>query len=667
MKPYLFIGCTVGSLLIACTLQAQTYLPVKVTGFNQDVVAETGTNVATATSSMIDGNKNITNHVMYSTAFARANSLQGGIDSSGTIVSGTHTWQMESFAGKNALYLSLQANIDSTLSAGNLTLSTPAYYSRLSLLLFSTEGNSFINIDLNYADGTSARAVTNASVVDWYFGANAVYQNFGRIQRDSFPPFTVDGVGANNPRMYSVDFLANCGSQDKLLKSVTITDTGNVNSTSSFFPRIVVMAVSGVPVQPFAFNPTVLPARCGSADNGIVTLNVTGGVKPFTYAWNTTPAQTTNVAAGLSSGTYSCTVTDSNGCVRTYTANVPLVTPAAVIANATKSLVCSGSATTLYADTTSAVAGTYTWTPGYMNGSAVSVSPTTATDYIVSKQDIYGCTSADTIHISVKPTPGSAFTVDPDAVCPNTPLVVTYTGTASATATWNWNNFAGAAIQSGTGQGPYNIVYKTGGTYTIQLQVTDNGCVSPVTSRQVSINGPLSMPVVAVGTATSTSIIFTWQPVPGATGYIVSINGGPYITPSSGIMGTSHQLTSVQPASSFTINVIALGVESCRNSAPGTATGHTLQDEIFIPNSFTPNNDGKNDVFRVYGNAIAAVTMKIFNQWGELIYEGNDTQGGWDGMHKGKVQPMGVYIYAIKIKLTNGAEMIRKGAVNLLH
>jgi gliding motility-associated-like protein len=113
--------------------------------------------------------------------------------------------------------------------------------------------------------------------------------------------------------------------------------------------------------------------------------------------------------------------------------------------------------------------------------------------------------------------------------------------------------------------------------------------------------------------------------------------------------------------------VIALGVKSCQNSSPGKATAKTLTDEIFIPNTFTPNGDGKNEVFKAYGNVIAGITMKVFNQWGELIYETNSMTAGWNGTHKGKLQPVGVYYYAIRIRLTDGTETLRKGAVNLLH
>jgi gliding motility-associated-like protein len=438
------------------------------------------------------------------------------------------------------------------------------------------------------------------------------------------------------------------------------------DTSASAGSRALVLALSGEAIQPYSITPAILPARCGSVNNGYILLNVSGGVKPFTYSWNTTPQQTTPFASGLPAGTYTCTITDSNGCVRPYTATVTLVTPAPVVAKATSMQVCAGTPTTIYADTANAAKSTYTWNPGGVVGSAITVSPTTTTSYIVNAEDQYGCTSADTIDITVKPSATASFTVNPNPACPNTPQIVTYTGNATAAAAFNWNAFAGAAVQSGSGQGPYSIQFAQAGTYTLQLQVTVNGCTASA-SKQVTVNAPLATPVVTVASVTSSTITFNWQAVPGATGYIVSVNGSPYITPTSGSLGTTHSIINLQPVEKITISVIALGVDACRNSDIGKATGTTLTDEVFIPNSFSPNGDGKNEFFRAYGNAISGINMKIFNQWGELLYEGNDVSTGWDGKQKGKVQPMGVYFYVMRIKFANGTESIRKGSVNLLH
>lgn len=660
-KTFLFTGMLLGLLLVQTGSYAQTYAPIAVTGFQHDIVADTGKSVLATTTTMIDGSPFVARHCLYTAAFAANNGLTGGMVDNGTIVNGKRTYQLAPYIGRNALYLSRTGKVDSTVNDGTLTLTTPDYYARMSLLAFSTEGASNINVNINYTDGTTERALTNASLADWYVGyTNVMYSGCGRIGRDTTAPFSVDGVGTW-PHFFGFDFIVNCSNQNRMVQSVTVSDTSA--STGS---RAIIMALSGEKILPYSLTPTVLPARCGNTNNGYISLTVSGGVKPFTYSWNTTPVQTTAFASGLPAGTYSCNITDSNGCVRTYTGTVSLVTPAPVVANASSLQVCAGTPTTIYADTVNVTPGTYTWNPGSVTGSAIVVSPTTTTSYIVNAEDIYGCTSADTILITVNPSPTASFTVNPDPVCPNTPQLVTYTGNANAAATYNWNGFAGATVQYGSGAGPYSIQFPNGGTYTLKLQVTENGCTASVT-KQVTVNAPLATPVVTVATVTSSTISFSWQPVPGATGYIVSVNGSPYITPTSGSMGTTHSIVNLQPVEQITISVIALGVEACQNSAIGKAAGTTLTDQVYIPNSFTPNGDGKNEFFRAYGNVIAGINMKIFNQWGELIYEGSDVSTGWDGKQKGKLQPIGVYFYVMKIKLTNGTESIRKGSVNLLH
>jgi len=56
----------------------------------------------------------------------------------------------------------------------------------------------------------------------------------------------------------------------------------------------------------------------------------------------------------------------------------------------------------------------------------------------------------------------------------------------------------------------------------------------------------------------------------------------------------------------------------------------------------------------------------VYDQWGELIYTSLNQANGWDGTYKGKQQPVGVYIYTVKIKLSDGTEVIKKGSVNLV-
>ncbi|MEN9497301.1 MAG: hypothetical protein RL750_200, partial [Bacteroidota bacterium] len=84
------------------------------------------------------------------------------------------------------------------------------------------------------------------------------------------------------------------------------------------------------------------------------------------------------------------------------------------------------------------------------------------------------------------------------------------------------------------------------------------------------------------------------------------------------------------------------------------------------PNTFTPNGDGRNDLLNVYGNYIASAEFRIFNQWGELIFYTTDHTKGWDGTHKGKAQPIGVYAYTLKVVLQDNTIKIKTGSINLI-
>ena len=78
--------------------------------------------------------------------------------------------------------------------------------------------------------------------------------------------------------------------------------------------------------------------------------------------------------------------------------------------------------------------------------------------------------------------------------------------------------------------------------------------------------------------------------------------------------------------------------------------------DIFIPNAFSPNGDGNNDVFQLFGdvNTIAFLDVMVFNRWGEKVFESSNHHFTWDGTYKGEVVPQGAYIYTAKIVFING-------------
>ncbi|MNE44299.1 hypothetical protein D3C80_1385190 [compost metagenome] len=182
--------------------------------------------------------------------------------------------------------------------------------------------------------------------------------------------------------------------------------------------------------------------------------------------------------------------------------------------------------------------------------------------------------------------------------------------------------------------------------------------------------GKLDAPVVSTSAVTATSITFAWPAVTNAVGYEVSVdNGLNWTAPSSGAAGTTHMVSGLQPNQRVTIRVRAVGQLACQLSDATTFTGNSdnpLGNNIFVPNTFTPNNDGKNDVLYVYGNTIAKIQLRVYSQWGQFIYESLKIENGWDGTFKGQMQPNGVYVYYLEVEFNDGTKATKKGTITLL-
>ncbi|TAL57928.1 MAG: gliding motility-associated C-terminal domain-containing protein, partial [Bacteroidetes bacterium] len=87
---------------------------------------------------------------------------------------------------------------------------------------------------------------------------------------------------------------------------------------------------------------------------------------------------------------------------------------------------------------------------------------------------------------------------------------------------------------------------------------------------------------------------------------------------------------------------------------------------FYIPNAFSPNGDGENDIFYVRGNCIKELTFIIYNRWGEKVFETTDPKICWDGIYKGKPLNTAVFVYYMEATLTNGEKINRKGNISLI-
>jgi gliding motility-associated-like protein len=85
-----------------------------------------------------------------------------------------------------------------------------------------------------------------------------------------------------------------------------------------------------------------------------------------------------------------------------------------------------------------------------------------------------------------------------------------------------------------------------------------------------------------------------------------------------------------------------------------------------VPNAFTPGRFGQNSTVRVQGFGIARMTWRIYNRWGQVVYESNNRKGGWDGTFKSQPQPMDVYAYTLDVEFTDGTKIRKTGDITLI-
>lgn len=294
--------------------------------------------------------------------------------------------------------------------------------------------------------------------------------------------------------------------------------------------------------------------------------------------------------------------------------------------------------------------------------------------YYLEATNSNGCSSPTRTAVSVVATPAPGkptVTGNDNGVCPGKTATLTAAST-TAGVNFRWYTVATGGTPIYTGVTFVTPALNANTTYYVEA-FTTGGCISAGqrTSVQVSIAQPLPAPVVVVDNTTATTITFRWSSVTGAQRYEVTLdNGVTFIPPSSGANGTTHTVTGLQPNQSATIQVRAIGASECETSALSTAiTGKTSNPQgnnIFVPNLFSPNGDGINDIEYVYSTSIAQLEFRVYNQWGQLVFTSKDQRQGWDGTMSGQKQPVGVYVYILRATMQDGTVITKKGNITLM-
>jgi len=265
--------------------------------------------------------------------------------------------------------------------------------------------------------------------------------------------------------------------------------------------------------------------------------------------------------------------------------------------------------------------------------------------------------------ISVNPVPTSTFTLN-SPLCVKKNSTINYTGNGSSSGTYQWD-FNGGNVLSGTGMGPYIVNWSNAGTFNVTLIVSDSGCSSSPTIVPVTVY-PLPNPDFIPNPQTA------YIDEPLITFYDQSLNTTIWFwnfgEPSSGTDNYSSLQSPTHSYSSegeFTVWLIATSSDGCIDSI-SSEVQITDFYSFYVPNTFTPNADGKNDFFQPYGTDMSDYELYIFNRWGEQIFKSEPKNQPWNGKYNGNEVETGVYAWLLLYTNKKGVERMASGRVTLL-
>jgi len=492
--------------------------------------------------------------------------------------------------------------------------------------------------DLNGCTGTASGVVGNSGGLS--LTASSTNENCGNSNGTA----TATPVGGTAPISYS---WSNSGNTQLItglpagVYSVTATDANGCSSIAS----TTITNIAG-PSAPLS---NIINESC-SQHNGSVTVAPINGTTPYTYSWSNGCGITVN--SNLVAGVYSVTVTDANNCQAintvTITDSPPPILSVGTITDATCGFL-DGSATINIAGGQTPY--TFQWNNGQVTQNLIGVAGGT---YSMTVTDANSC--KDTVSLTVNVIGGpSASVTTITASCGqlNGSATVTATG-GSGTYTYSWSN----------GQSTSTITNLAAGNYSVT--VDDGVCTFTSSGIVGNVPGPVADFSVNPPTITLGEGVFViTDNSTGASTWNWDFGDGHSAT------GSNPQPFYYSGAGSYTITLIVTDINGCTDSIQHSVF---VQDifTFYVPNSFTPNGDGKNDVFMPTGYNIDMNTfnMHIFDRWGQEVFSTTDMSKPWNGtIYNTKSYEkvvMGVYVYKISLKDLNGIKHEYYGRITVI-
>ncbi|MEI6348500.1 MAG: T9SS type B sorting domain-containing protein [Bacteroidota bacterium] len=449
--------------------------------------------------------------------------------------------------------------------------------------------------------------------------------------------------------------LTASGGSTYLWNTAATTAAITVNPTITTTYTVTVTTASGcsaTATQIVTANPLPIPVITGVlaiCPEDTTTLTASGGVG---YNWSNGPIIATNTVSPLVSTTYTVTVTNQNGCTQTTSAFVTRNNnPVISVIDSTIETCTFGNGSLHLIVTTGIEPYHYNWSNG--GGDSSTISNLSAGTFTVTVTDNAGCTVVQSIPISNSPAPILTLGNVIDDHCNSAigeAMVIATGGTGNYSYSWN----------TVPAQVNLNANHLLTGTYL--AIVNDDYCSDSVIVTIGNIPGPTAdfEPVPYSALSSNPEIRFQNQST-GQTSNYWSFGDGE-------VSSTENPVHFYNNPQSYTVVLEVVDDFLCTDTASHVVT--IIEDiNIFIPNTFTPNGDGINEVFRPYGSgySLSGYAMNIYNRWGEMVFYSNVFEKGWDGKISGeKLNINSVFSYRIVIYDLNGKDYIYTGHVTML-
>ncbi|MBK8846914.1 MAG: gliding motility-associated C-terminal domain-containing protein [Bacteroidetes bacterium] len=539
---------------------------------------------------------------------------------------------------------------------GNYTISWNNGLATGSSVTMTLFGDTTLAIELTDNCGTPAQYDTiKVTVVPEIKASSIVNQNvscFGGNDGSS----TVTQTGGFAPFSYqwsngaTTATNANCSAGTY---TITVTDskgcTGTTTVTITEPPQLTIAPITG--------------ATICIGESSLIAPTYGGGTPGYQYLWSNGATTATINVSPIVTTSYTVTVTDTKNCTTTAVALITVRPPLSFTFVTPNTTICKGKTLTVTA-TVKGGDGNYQYSfNGGAFGAANSLTFLVTQDtiiYIVVKDSCTTPQITDTIEVISIDAPIVNFSWDPSAGCQPLTVIFKDSTKAVANSTYLWKFGDG---NTSTLVNPVHV-YKNYGIYDVSLTVTTpQGCETSLLKPQII--EVYERPVA----------LFEWSPKDPSLFYPMvyfydQSSGNP--TQWTWTFGDSSLFSFEQnpnhqyeDTGKYVVTLLVSNQYGCTDSIEFIIE---VKDNFtfYIPNTFTPNGDGKNDYFAVLGINYERFTTRILNRWGQPVFETN-APNFWDGNDfNGKESPQGTYVYVIEVFEKTGKKHTYRGNINLV-